>query len=385
MKATGVGFLIGLTLASTAFAVGPGEGGGGNVCYLKGGPVLLDLASSRDNPHLNCRYKAGDEIGRLACRARMSSAQIIERRESVFANETFDINWRSEKIKRSEWVEKLGPERLARLSDVRPLSTLSFSDSLNIPNDEHPNEVANSFRAAMVDSRRVTGTAFAAVDYALSQVLTRALVDRQIMLVNFRFPEAVRADYESTPECTSRNTRALAIYKNGVLFISLPVWKELSYKNRVAFFVHESLRRLQLVLGSEGSDRELQTLTRKLMFDQVTVKEVKAFLANSTVTQKSFEELFATYPYLREPIDNKALSSLDKMRLYLEKRQYVDSLWLEDAEAFWDWALVRGWNAKSSYQTCADALAVRNRVVREFLGQLQKDVKAEDVCAPLLK
>jgi hypothetical protein len=80
------------------------------------------------------------------------------------------------------------------------------------------------------------------------------------------FRRAIGAEWTEGHICSANNTRAAVYYSNGFAILSIPIWNSLDLESQVGLLIHEGLRHIQLFLGHNGTDLDLQRITRDLVF-----------------------------------------------------------------------------------------------------------------------
>lgn len=101
---------------------------------------------------------------------------------------------------------------------------------------------------------------------------TSVLLIRAIKNIHFYGTDAtpkasIRADFTDQPMCDQSNTIASIIYHAGSAVILVPLFNKLSLRSQAALLIHESLRRIQFDYNGQGSDLELQRVTRSIIDD----------------------------------------------------------------------------------------------------------------------
>lgn len=89
----------------------------------------------------------------------------------------------------------------------------------------------------------------------------------------FRYP--IGADFSLSDLCARHNSKAIFVFSEGLLFLSVPNWNLLSLGVQADLLIHEGTRNIQKNIGIKFTDLEVQTLTWALLTQSSkTIKEL---------------------------------------------------------------------------------------------------------------
>jgi hypothetical protein len=211
---------------------GGANGGGGNLCYRDGKPVLLEFANvGRRQIQAGIQYpKSFDDRELSYAGKQMVQSELNQRR--IFGYSRF--KWYMQDGKLQERITEV-------LNRNKPLSPLLVG-----------------------------------------------LLRQQFMFIHMvKYPinVAFHASYDGIPECSDSNVRASAIYSQGLnVWIDLEQFNSLDLDSQAGLFLHEELRILQALARSftpsvDLSDRELQDIVRTLFYGPKPLDQTPAIQA----------------------------------------------------------------------------------------------------------
>jgi hypothetical protein len=112
----------------------------------------------------------------------------------------------------------------------------------------------------------------------------------------FNISKLVRVYLPPESLCQMSDLSTVALYKNGIVNISIPKWNELGVYSQAAIIIHEGLRHLQITQGLESSDEDLERTTTIILsaYDGATHLDELPFFKKFAQRQKALRERVCT-------------------------------------------------------------------------------------------
>lgn len=133
---------------------------------------------------------------------------------------------------------------------------------------------------------------------------------------------AISADVDGV-QCNGV-VKAAAIYKlPALIFISLPLYNAMDLESQAGLFIHEALRQIQIYGNGDGTDRDLQTLTREIMSGHAGALDDSSFFSRLTYDADGSLDVNASR-FLPENMMTMQLAEMVRVPVYLRQGARFD-------------------------------------------------------------